>query len=314
MLKIRSFKKGIDEAVFVDVFNACFEDYDDIRMMTLEDLGKMMEAPGYNADGLFIAEWNGKPAGMVDAYADRLDKQRNGIIQFLGVFPEFRHKGIGKKLLEKALEAHRTRGTKIIDAWAQSNRLACTHLFSSLGFESVRVTSMMKRSLAGLGSHVAEAEAVSIREMRVNDDAEIALLNTLDNEAFREHFNYRPKSVEETRYALFDMPWFKIQKVFFALAQDEPVGYVIAGVDVGLNDEKKVKYGWILDVGVLKPHRRRGIGANMMLHSMRWLTSQQIEDVLLYVDDANPTGAKRLYESLGFTDARKNLIYRLSLA
>jgi ribosomal protein S18 acetylase RimI-like enzyme len=102
--------------------------------------------------------------------------------------------------------------------------------------------------------------------------------------------------------------------VFFACLRDEPIGYVFAGVDVGLNKEKNVQYGWVLDVGVLKPHRRRRIGTSLMLHSMRWLESQGMKDALLYVDDRNPTGAMSLYERLGFNVQRKNLIYRLQLS
>jgi mycothiol synthase len=314
LLKIRSFRKGFDEPVFVDIFNVAFGDYDDIRMVTLEDFGKMMDAPRYNTDGLFIAEWDGEPAGMVDAYADKLSSERKGIIQYFGVLPEFRRRGVGGRLLERALESHDSRGTRVVDAWAQSDRRACVYLFESFGFKSVRVTSMMKKSLVDLGSSFEEADGVCVREMRVGDDSEVSLLNRLDNEAFSEHFNYRPKSVEETRYGLFEMPWFKVQKVFFACARDEPVGYAIAGVDVRLNEEKKVEYGWVLDVGVLKPHRRMGVGANLMLQSMRWLGAQGMRDVLLYVDDLNPTGAMKLYERLGFRVTRKNLIYRLNLA
>jgi mycothiol synthase len=313
LLKIRSFRKGFDGPVFVGIFNAVFGDYDDIRAMTLEEIEMMMAAPGYNVDGLFIAECDCKPAGMVDAYADRLSSERKGVIQYLGVLPEFRGRGIGRKLVERALESHRKRGTKVVDAWAQSDRLACVRLFEGFGFKSVRLTSMMKRSLMDLGSDAQEVADVDIREMRVDDDGEVALLNRLDNEAFREHFNYRPKSIEETKYALFEMPWFKVQKVFFACLHDEPVGYAVAGVDVGLNEEKKVEYGWVLDVGVLKSHRRIGVGTTLMFHSMRWLRSQGMRDALLYVDDTNPTEAMRLYKKLGFKVLRKNLIYRLSL-
>jgi mycothiol synthase len=314
LLTIRPFRKEFDEPVFTGIFNVVFGDYDDIRAMTLGDMRKMMESPSYSADGLFIAEWEGKPVGMVDAYADSSDAERRSIIQYLGILPGFRHRGIGRKLLEKALESHRSRGTRVVDAWAQSDRQECVRLFESFGFKPVHITNMMRTSLMGPGSSVEGAEEVEVRDMIVQDDDEVALLNRLDNEAFREHFNYKPKSVEETRYALFDMPWFKVQNVFFASVDEEPVGYAIAGVDVDLNVEKNVKYGWVLDIGVLKPYRHRGVGTRLMVHSMRWLKAQGMSDALLYVDEMNPTGAMSLYERLGFKVVRKNLIYRLHLA
>jgi len=99
------------------------------------------------------------------------------------------------------------------------------------------------------------------------------------------------------------MPWFRQQAAYFAVLQNQHVGFVAAGIDEGLNQEKNVAYGWILDIGVLKPHRRKGIGTTLMLHSMRRLKDQGMSDVLLYVDDMNPTKAIRLYEKLGFKTA-----------
>jgi len=68
-----------------------------------------------------------------------------------------------------------------------------------------------------------------------------------------------------------------------------------------------------LDIGVLKPNRRKGIGTALMLEAMRVLKAQETEDALLYVDDMNPTNAIKLYEKLGFKTMRKNVIYQLPL-
>jgi ribosomal protein S18 acetylase RimI-like enzyme len=148
--------------------------------------------------------------------------------------------------------------------------------------------------------------------MQVKEE-DIKLLNRLDNETFKEHFNFRPRTIEETKYALFETPWFKEQKWFFAVLNNQPLGYAGVGIDEGLNKEKNVKWGWILDIGVLKLHRRRGIGANLMLHSMRSLKVTGMEEAVLYVDDMNPTNAIKLYEKLGFKVLRKNIIYQLLL-
>lgn len=312
MLKIRAFKQGFDEEAFVSIYNASFSDYDDIRTMSLEEMKKTETNPSFSADGLFIAEWNGETAGMIDAYRDKLREEEKGFIQSLGVLPRFRGKGIARKLVEKAVESHKQRGTKLIDTWAQSDRQGCMHIFESFGFKPVRTISIMKGSLNAIPAHIRENKDISIREMRLRDDDEIALLNRLDNEAFKEHFNYRPRTIEETRYMLLEMPWFK-QNAYFAIMDNQPVGHVIIGIDEGLNKEKGIKYGWILDIGVLKPNRRKGIGASLMLKGMLTLKAQGMEDSLLYVDDMNPTKAIKLYGKLGFKVLRENLIYRLQL-
>lgn len=313
MLTIRPFKAGFDEEVFVSIFNACFGDYDDIRKMTLEEMRKMEESPSFSTDGILIAEWNGEVAGMVNAYVDKLREEKKGFIQWLGVLPKFRGNGIAKQLVKKALESLNQKGMQTAETWAQTDRKACTYIFESFGFKQVRATSMMSKSLTAIPSDIEENKEISIREAKLSDNKDVKLINWLNNEVFRDHFNYRPKPIEETRYMLLELPWFQNQTAFFALLQNQPVGFVAVGVDEGLNREKNVKYGWILDIGVLKPHRRKGIGTSLMLHAMRLLKAYGMEDALLYVDDLNPTNAMKLYEKLGFKTIRKNIVQQLSL-
>ena len=313
MLKIRPFVQGSDEEIYVRIFNVAFGDYEDIRDMTLDEMLRMEESPTFNADGLFIAEWNGKTAGMVDAYVDKLRNDQKGFIQSLSVLPEFRRKGIARKLVEKAAKSLRQRRMKVADTWAQSDREGCVSLFESLRFKLIRVTSLMKRSLANVTIDGGVNEQILIRKAQLRDENEIFLLNKLDNEAFKEHFNYRPRTIDETKYSLLETPWWKEQEAWFAILNKEPVGYVVGGIDADLNKMKNVRYGWILDIGVLKPFRRRGIGSSLLRYSLNWLKSREMDDALLYVDDMNPTEAIKLYEEVGFEVSKKNFIYQLAL-
>ena len=314
LLTIRSFRKGFDEEVYVSIYNAAFGDYDDIRSMTLEEMEKVEKSPTFDVDGFFIAEWNGETAGMVHAYVDKFREERKGFIQSLGVLPKFRQKGIARKLVRKAIDSLKQRGMKTAEAWAQSDREGCEHLYESFGFRQARVISMMKRGLTNVPYNVGENREAKIRSMKMVDEEDIKLLNKLDNETFKEHFNFRPRTIEETKYTLFEMPWFAVQKWFFALLNQQPVGFCGVAIDDGLNKEKNLKWGLIADIGVLKSYRRTGIGACLMLHMMQTLKSLGMEDALLYVDDMNPTGAIKLYEKLGFKTATKNIIYQLPLA
>jgi len=313
LLRIRPYAKGSDDETYVRIFNACFNDYDDIRRMTIDELRKIQAAPNYSSEGLLIAEWNGSVAGMVDAYVDPPREEPKGFVQSLSVLPEFRRRGIGKELVKKALESLKARGMKVANAWTQIDRESCIGLYGSFGFHEIRAFSMMKASLASIPSAVGENKDVRVRSADLNSDEDVRLLNRLDNEAFREHFNFRPRSLEETRYMLLEMPWFKGQKWFYAEEAENPVGYVGTGIDVGLNEEKNLKWGWILDIGVLKPQRRNGVGARLMLHGMRVLKDVGMRNAMLYVDDMNPTKAIKLYEKVGFTVARKNLTLELKL-
>ena len=312
MLKTRPFRKGADEEVYVRIFNAAFSDYDDMRSVALEEARTIANAPSFNLDGLLFGEWDGQVAGMVQAQVDKRREEKKGFIQNLAVLPEFRRKGIAKELLKRAIEVFRENGMKIASAWAQTDRLACIRLYESFSFNRVRTSSMMKRSLKQ-SAEMIEKEPLSLREARVTEDEEIALMNYLDNEAFKEHFNYRPITVEETKFLLLKSPFWQHQKVWFAMYGEQPVGYVVAGIDERLNQEKNEKYGWILNIGVLKPYRQRDVGTALILRAMSYLKTQGMEDALLFVDDQNPTHAIKLYEKVGFQIHHKSVSYELQL-
>lgn len=188
------------------------------------------------------------------------------------------------------------------------------HLFEKFKFKQIRVMSIMIRKLDSLPDDRITNAQLAVRDIRMDDEKEIELVNKLDNEAFKEHFNFRRRTIEETKYALFEMPWFSVQKWFFAVLDSQPIGYSGIAIDEGLNKEKSLKWGMIADIGVLKPYRRRGVGTCLMLHMMQTLRSLGMEDAFLYVDNMNPTGAMKLYEKLGFKILRKSIIYQKGLA
>jgi mycothiol synthase len=313
LLKIRPFRSGSDEEAYVGIYNACFGDYDDIRSMTLQEMEKSKKSPSFSSEGIFIAEWNGETAGMVSAHVDRFREEKKGFILNLGVLPKFRRKGVATKLLETALENLRNRGMDVAETWAQTDRKDCMHLFEKFGFKQARITSILTRKLDSIPEANTKSVQVIIRDMQMQKEKEIQLLNKLDNETFKEHFNFRPRTIEETKYALFEMPWFTVQKWFFALLNNQPVGYSGIAIDEGLNKEKNLKWGLIADIGVLKLNRRMGIGTRLMLRMMQSLKDLGMRDAFLYVDDMNPTGAIKLYEKLGFKTLRKSIIYQLNL-
>ena len=57
--------------------------------------------------------------------------------------------------------------------------------------------------------------------------------------------------------------------------------------------------GFVGDLGVRKPWRRRGLARALLLHAFRELRERGVERVGLVVDSANASGATRLYESVG---------------
>lgn len=310
MLKIRNFIVGKDEAVWAQIASAAFKDYDDFRGISAEEVRKMEKAPTFDPSGMFIAETDGIRVGIVNAYVDRFREEKKGFIVWLGVLPEYRRRGVGRKLAEKAVESLRERGIEIAEAALDSSRKVCIRLFESLGFELFRSSSFMKMSLEKIPVNIGENREVAMRELDVKSEEDIILLNKLDNECFKEHFNFRPVKIEETRHWLQENPWFKWQTHFFAQLRDQPVGFISVGIDEKFNKEKNTLSGWINDIGVLKPFRRKGIGTALMLKALHELKNKGMKNALLYVDDENPTKAIKLYEKVGFKTVKKTLLYQ----
>lgn len=313
MLKIKRFVQGIDEEVWVRVWNVAYEEYEDFRQMTVDEFRVFEKAPFFDSEGRFIAELDGKPVGIIHANVDKKRKEKKGFIRTFGIIPKFRGKGIEEKIAETALKELKNRGMETVQGWASDSREDRIRLWKTLGFKLVRKFSLMKRGLNSIPSGLRENKKVVLKPLQRDVDGDVRVLNWLDNECFKEHFNHRPTTVEETTYHLRKDPFFKDQEWFFALLNENSVGYIGVGVDEKYNVDRDVRCGWVLDIGVLKPVRLKGIGTSLMLRGMETLKAKGMAVVMLGVDDWNVTKATKLYEKVGFKVVRKDLTFEKSL-
>jgi ribosomal protein S18 acetylase RimI-like enzyme len=71
--------------------------------------------------------------------------------------------------------------------------------------------------------------------------------------------------------------------------------------------------GWLKDIVVREPDRGRGLGSALVRRGFAEFARRGKQRVGLKVDAANPTGARELYERLGFVIERREQIWALSL-
>jgi predicted N-acetyltransferase YhbS len=71
--------------------------------------------------------------------------------------------------------------------------------------------------------------------------------------------------------------------------------------------------GWLKDVAVRDSERGRGLGAALVATGLAEFARRGVRRVGLKVDAANPTGAVRLYERLGFVTERREAVWAWSL-
>jgi len=308
MLKIRKFVKGKDEEIWIRIWNEAFKEFEDERAMTMEDMTLRENDPRFSAEGMFIAEWKGEPVGLVNAYVDKNREEKKGFIRDLGVIPNFRRRGIGRKLVETAIESLKERGMEKVEVWATEEMKNSKKLYESMGFKSVRIFSEMKIGLDTIPSNIGENKEVTIKSMNKGME-DIKLLNWLSNETFKEHYNFRPHTIEETQYMIENSPEIDINGWFFTYLNEKPVGYVGTGIDKKFNEEKRMKRGWVWVIGVLKQERLKGVGTRLILRAMDFLKAKEMSEAILGVDDTNPTKAIELYKKVGFQIAKKESTY-----
>ncbi len=89
--------------------------------------------------GIWVAEdEDGKIVGFVASDGNWFSKREGkvvGALHELVVLPEYRNKGIGRALIEKALEYFKSRGLDTAELWVGDQNTQAIEFYKKLGFE-----------------------------------------------------------------------------------------------------------------------------------------------------------------------------------
>jgi len=167
------------------------------------------------------------------------------------------------------------------------------------GFTPERRFFRMKRSL---GSPIPELQfpaGFTCRPIAGKTDGKAWV--EMFNQSFVDHWNHHDLTVERFEHEL-DNPNYIPELNLIAIA---PCG-TFAGFCCGAifpedNRHKTEREGWINSLGTRRGFRRRGVGRALLLETLRRLREAGTDVALLGVDAENPSGAFRLYQSVGFS-------------
>jgi len=113
-------------------------------------------------------------------------------------------------------------------------------------------------------------------------------------EAFEDTWEPIRETYDEWSHSLLGSPQFDPDLWFAGRAGPELGGIAICTVRPGDPD-----VGLVYILGVRRAWRGQGLGRALLLHSLRAFQRRGLERAVLGVDADNPTGAHRLYESVG---------------
>jgi mycothiol synthase len=186
-------------------------------------------------------------------------------------------------------------------------------LLEQIGLRDIRHAWTMQRPLDLPIGEPNEITDVAIRPYRRPED-NTALLDAYNN-SFIDHFEFHALTQEIIDYQV-GRPAMRPDLSWVGEIEAEPsklAGFCICEINEQDNARSGNQEGWIALLGTVRGWRGIGLGKSLLLSGIRSLKAAGMETALLGVDSESPTGANRLYESVGFTVRHHEILYKCEL-
>jgi mycothiol synthase len=211
------------------------------------------------------------------------------------VHPRAKGRGFGGRLVERAEEWARERGTARIHQFVFGKDVAGAQLMLAPGYHDVRHFFAMAIELDA-------PPAVPDVTVEVFREEEAREFKAALDDAFREHWGRPSLSFEDWWERHKSSPSFD-PTLWFVIREGETI------VAAARNDANRNGGGYVSALGVRRPYRGRGYGRALLLHTFREFWNRKLPRVTLDVDTENPTGATQLYERVGMNVEMENVVY-----
>ena len=243
------------------------------------------------------------------AHLDQTDLVAGPAVELV-VDPEHRQSGIGNQLLSEAIKICGKR----LRLWSHGDLPAASKLALANKFIKVRTVIQMSKSLGEITPISEIDNAITIRTFLPGLDSDNWL--ALNNKAFTNHPEQGNWSINDLNLRLKE-DWFDEKGFFIAEKQNLMVGATwtkIHGATShqhdGEDSHDHPAIGEIYITAVDPSFNRVGIGGALTITALNYLKYQGLNQVILYVDEDN-NAAVNLYQSLGFKEFGKDLLFKL---
>ena len=314
-VRIRNYRERDPESL-VELINAADAVDQRERGTSLQELRERFGLPTLKPEeNVFVAQASGQVVGYVQL---RLEKGKaESIFHTDGVVhPEWRRRGIGRRLMQRAHQRAQERLGEVVsetvyfDAHCESVEAGRVALFEGFGMRPVRYFWDMSYALLEDIPEPQFPPGITVRTWVRGQDDEATL--AAFNEAFADHWDFIPVPLDEWLHWA-NLPRFRPELNLLAVAGEKIAGLCLCDI----NEEHIARIGrqegWVDILGVRRPYRRQGLGRALLLAGLHVLREAGMESAMLGVDAESLTGATRLYESVGFVERKRFVLYRRPL-
>lgn len=246
----------------------------------------------FEEDGAIVA------AGWFQPYGDK------GIC--VGIVAQgAKGRGLGAKLAERGEAACQAAGVARIHTWAFASDDAAAVLFRARGYRDVRHFYEMAIELRA-EPVVPDLDSPLVLDVFAEVDAHA--FHAAMIESFQDHWEWHGLPFEE---------WWKLRRgqqedaegpLWFLVRDGDEIAAVVR------NDAFRNGGGYVGLLGVRRAWRGRGLGKALLYRTFAEFWKRGTARVTLGVDAESPTGATKLYESVGMYVEAESVVFEKAVA
>jgi ribosomal protein S18 acetylase RimI-like enzyme len=269
-------------------------DYERVIAMLADDESRLFNRPS-SLTVNDLREWVSRTDLEHDTWLYEEDGELRGVgwtdqhgdvsVLIGAVAPDYKGRGLGATLLDRAIARAQEKGGERLHAVALGPDSAAMELIRSRGFEEVR-------RFYGMAIELKERPAepdVPVETFRLE---EAEAFHAAMDDAFQDHWEHTTTPFEEWWERHRNNPNFDPTCWFLIRDGDE-----IAAVS--RNEGNRNGGGYIGALGVRRAWRGKGYAKALLYRSFAEFWDRGMTRVTLGVDATNPTGATHLYERVG---------------
>ena len=301
-----------DAPAIVVLQDACFEVDGGYREVESEILDRWeSDFSSVSEDSLVAVKENGDIVAVAWAYVPSIATTKWRAFHDNYIHPDYRSTEVpefvfrwwearcGQRFASKDDQLPRYLWSVVYD-W----QLEKIEFLESHGYEAMRYFDELARDLDDAIGACSLPDGIVVRTW---EDAPLSDSLRVHNEAFADHWGSQP--VSDSRWAQNENEFHLPTASYVAYDGDEPVSYLMSAAFPHDFEDKGRREAWVDGLGTLRSHRKQGIGSALISLAMEEYRRLGMEYAVLGVDSASETGARNLYESLGFVPDRREIAY-----